>query len=105
MAVISGRPEDYADHPQTALLVVEVADTTLFDDTTTKAELYATAGFPDYWVLDITNRQLHVFRDPDPLPTTLEAVAHATHLTLRPDESVAPLSAPHHTVSVSDLLP
>src|SRR5262249_17557110 len=64
VAVIPGSPRTYTSHPTTAALIVEVSDATLFDDTTTKAEMYATAGVTDYWVLDVANRQLHVFRDP-----------------------------------------
>lgn len=105
VAVILGRPEDYTDHPTAALLVVEVADTTLAYDTTTKAELYATASIADYWVLDIDNRRLLVFRDPASLPTGLGATAYRTQLTLNPADSVAPLAAPSSLVRVADLLP
>ena len=47
VAVFAGQLRSYADHPTTALLVVEVSDTTLSDDLTTKAELYATAGIAE----------------------------------------------------------
>jgi Uma2 family endonuclease len=104
-AVISGRPEDYTDHPQTALLVVEVADTSLADDTTTKAELYATANIPEYWVLDLNGRQLHVYRAPAALSENLGAISYATHLTLGASDTVSRLAAPSATVRVADLLP
>lgn len=105
--VIPGRYEDYTDHPTTALLLVEVADTTLAYDLTTKAELYATAGVADYWVLDVLNRQLHVLRNPQPLPlpTELVATAYQTHDVLGPNDSVSPLAAPASTIRVGDLLP
>ncbi len=105
VAVIPGHPEDYAEHPRTALLVAEVADTTLADDTTTKAELYATAGIADYWVLDLNGRQLHVFRDPQPLPHALDATAYRAHDVLQPTDSVSPLAAPTASILVADLLP
>jgi Uma2 family endonuclease len=107
VSVIPGVRRDYADHPTTAALLVEVADTTFFYDTTTKAELYATAGVADYWVLDLSNRQLHVFRDPVPLPlpTELAATAYKTHLTLAPTDSVSPLAAASAIIRVADLLP
>jgi hypothetical protein len=105
VAVFSGRFEDYTTHPTTALLIVEVADATLSNDLTTKAELYATANIADYWVLDVENRQLHVFRDPQPLPTGLGATAYRAHLTLDPTDRVSPLAAPTASVLVSDLLP
>jgi Uma2 family endonuclease len=105
VAVIAGRFEDYTTHPTSALLIVEVADTTLAQDTTTKAELYATAGIADYWVLDLTKRVLLVFRDPVPLPAGLGATAYRTQLTLNPTDRVSPLAASASSILVSDLLP
>ena len=90
-------------HPTTAALVVEVSDTTLALDLTEKAELYATAGIADYWVLDLEARRLLVFRDPGSLPDG--ARAYRTHLTLGPSDSVSPLAAPGATICVKQLLP
>ncbi len=106
-AVIAGKRRDYADHPTAAALLVEVSDATLNYDLTTKAEMYATAGVPEYWGLDVEGRQLHVFRDPAPLPlpTELTTTAYRTHLTLGPADHVSPLAAPSASVLVSDLLP
>jgi Uma2 family endonuclease len=105
VSVTPGAQSDYTDHPTVATLLVEVADATVFYDLTTKAELYATANVPEYWVLDIPNRQLHVFRDPQPLSNALGATAYQTHLVLAPTDTVNPLGAPHATITVSDLLP
>jgi Uma2 family endonuclease len=99
VAVLPGSITDYTDHPTVAFLLVEVAENSLKLDTTTKAELYATAGVPDYWVLDVDNRQLHVFRDPQPGGT------YALHQLLNETESIAPLAAPDANVTVGDLLP
>ena len=60
-------PDDYATaHPTGSdiMLLVEVADTSLQHDLTEKAELYATAGVPEYWVVDVLNRVVYVLRDP-----------------------------------------
>jgi Uma2 family endonuclease len=92
-------------HPTTAALVVEISDTTLTFDTTDKAELYATGGIADYWVLDLNARQLHVYRDPAPLAAALGAVAYRTHNTLGAHDTVSPLAAPTSTIRVADLLP
>ncbi len=104
ISVYAGRVEEYTDHPTTALLVVEVSATSLANDLTTKAELYATAGIADYWVLDVDARELHVFRDPQP-NAALEATAYQTHTTHAPGDTVSPLAAPGATVRVGDLLP
>lgn len=105
VAVIPGQRRSYTDHPAVALLTVEVADTSLDYDTTTKAELYATAGVPEYWVLDLTNRLLIVFRDPAPLPAGLGATAYQSRQVFDPNASVTPLHAPNASVRVADLLP
>lgn len=105
VAVVRGGPRDYTSPPTVALLVVEVADTSLYYDTTTKAEEYATAGIPEYWVIDLANRVMRVYRDPVTLPTGLGATAYRTQLTLGPADRVGPLAAPHASVLVSDLLP
>jgi Uma2 family endonuclease len=103
IAVVAGTVRGTSSHPSTAALVIEVADTSLNYDTTTKAELYATAGIADYWVVDIGARQLQVFRDPTPIAAG--GVAYRTHLSLGVNESIAPLAASGSTVRVVDMLP
>jgi Uma2 family endonuclease len=105
VAVYTGSMRDYADIPAAAALLVEVADSTLTYDTTTKAELYATAGVPEYWVLDLDGRCLHVFRDPAPLPAGLGATTYRSLQVFDAGGSVSPLAAPNATVAVADLLP
>lgn len=53
-------------HPQRALLVIEVADSTLSLDLVRKARIYATAGVPAYWVIDVNADVVHVHSDPAP---------------------------------------
>jgi Uma2 family endonuclease len=106
LAIVPGVLRDYATTtPTAAILIVEVAHTTLAVDTTTKAELYATAGVPEYWVIDLEHQQLIVFRDPQPLPQGLGATAYKTHLTFGPTDRVSPLAAPQAAILVSELLP
>ena len=47
-----------------AALVVEVADTTLRTDLGRKAELYASAGVPEYWVVDVGGNRVVIHADP-----------------------------------------
>jgi Uma2 family endonuclease len=106
LAVVTGSIRDYATStPTTAVLIVEIADTSLFFDTTTKAELYATAGVPEYWVIDLENRQLVIFHDPVALPTGLGTTAYRVKQSFGPTDTVAPLAAPSSTIRVADLLP
>jgi Uma2 family endonuclease len=56
---------DYSkEHPATALLVVEVADSSLRKDRQVKADLYAEAGINEYWILNVVDLVLEVHRDP-----------------------------------------
>jgi Uma2 family endonuclease len=103
VSVAPGRRADYMDHPTNSLLIVEVADTTLNTDTTVKAEMYATAGIADYWVLDIDAKQLLVFRNPVPIPDG--GAAYRDKTTLGPADRVSPLAAPNASILVGDLLP
>jgi Uma2 family endonuclease len=83
--------------PPDIALVVEVSDTTLHHDLTTKAALYARAGIPDYWVLDLNGRRLVVHREP--ARGVYKAVmAYDEH------ERVAPLAAPGREIAIADLL-
>ena len=66
LSVLSEEKDDYRRrHPRSdeLLLAVEVADTTVRYDATTKRDLYARACVPEYWVLDIPSRRLIVHRD------------------------------------------
>ena len=104
LAVVPGVPMDfYHAHPAAALLVVEVADTTLDYDLTTKAGLSAEAGVGDYWVADINARRLHVLRDPRPV----SAGGHRYFdvRVLDAADAVAPLAAPGRPIRLADLLP
>lgn len=103
VAVYTGKAEYYTDHPTDPLLIVEVSDTTLFHDTTTKAELYAEAGVQDYWVLDLENRRLLVYRTPRAI--TAGGHTYQSHKEYALDDVLAPLAAPTASVKVADLLP
>jgi Uma2 family endonuclease len=65
LSVLAEIKNDYAKrHPRgnELLLAIEVADTTVRYDATAKRDLYARAGVPEYWVLDIPGRRLIVHR-------------------------------------------
>lgn len=104
VAVVAESADGYATkHPTTAFLVVEVGDSTLFDDLTAQAELYAEAGIADYWVVDIPNHKLHVLRDPAPVGGN--GHSYRDQRVLGPADTVTPLAAPQAVIPVSELLP
>lgn len=51
-------------HPRQASLLFEVSDTSLCRDLAIKSRIYARAGVPDYWVVDLVDRLVIVHRDP-----------------------------------------
>lgn len=91
-------PRAYGTERSDTLLVIEMADTSLQYDRETKGPLYADAGVPEYWILDLNQNLLEVYRDP------AEGSYRVTRI-LWPDDRIAPLSFPDLEVRVGDLLP
>lgn len=96
---------DYSTaHPRGALLVVEISDTTLALDRGRKASLYAHGGIADYWIVNLVDRQLEVYRAPQPDSAQFYGHGYARQIILRPNDTVSPLAAPNVTVPVADLI-
>ena len=105
-AVVRGTWRAYVTaHPTTALLVVEVSDATLAFDRGRKAALYAKAGIPEYWIVNLIDRVLEVRRDPAPAREGSSEYEYRSVRRYAPHESVRPLAAPDREVRVADLLP
>lgn len=108
LAVVPGDPRSHAgsaDNPTTALLIVEVSETTLGFDRSRKSSLYACAGIKDYWILNLIDRQLEVYRDPVTDISTSFGWRYSTRTDLAAADTVTPLAAPNATIKVVDLLP
>jgi Uma2 family endonuclease len=106
LTVVAGSIRDYAlVHPTTAALVVEISDATLRKDRTIKAHLYAQAGLPDYWIVNLVDRQLEVHREPVADPGRRGRFRYANVTTVPESGRMAPLAAPGSSVAVADLLP
>jgi Uma2 family endonuclease len=106
VAVVAGSIRDYAAaHPTTALLVVEVAESSLDYDTGEKAGLYATAGIADYWVVDLVGRRVLVHRGPHPAAVAPHGGAYSSVQVIAEGGTVEPLATPGRSTPVADLLP
>jgi len=104
LAVVTGTPRDYRDeHPNTAELVVEIADATLTYDRTKKTALYAQAGIQEYWILNLINRQLEVYRQPYAGQATTSS--YQTHEVKTAAETIIPLHGPQQSIAIANLLP
>jgi Uma2 family endonuclease len=90
---------------QSALLVIEVADSSLAFDRTVKASLYASAGVADYWIINLAQRQCEVHRKPVRSAKARFGWRYSQIAILKPRDSIAPLAAREKPISVADLLP
>jgi Uma2 family endonuclease len=106
VAVVPRDPDAYLDaHPSRAVLIVEVAESSYRLDRESKASLYARAGIPEYWIVDLVHDALEVHREAEASPIALYGWRYRSIETLRPPETVAPLVAPVGSIAVADLLP
>lgn len=89
----------YIDHhpfPENIELLVEVSKATRSYDISTKKTLYAREKIPEYWVVDINDRKLIVYRFP-------EAEDYRQKREFSASETVSPLAFPDFSISVSDI--
>jgi Uma2 family endonuclease len=104
VAVVRGAPRDHLrEHPSAPALVVEIAHESLRADRTLKRRLYARAAVPDYWIVNLVDRLVEIYRDP-----FVDDRHRWTYRSLslgRPGERLAPLATPAAQIAVDELLP
>jgi Uma2 family endonuclease len=106
IVVVPGGPRDYLDaHPSRPVLVVEVADTSLALDRLRKGRLYARAGIADYWIVNLTDEVLEVYREPVRAPSGHGDWKYDSVCLLRRNAVVTPLASPRARIRVAALLP
>jgi Uma2 family endonuclease len=109
LAIVKGTILDYGEHhpvPDDIYLVIEVADSTLKQDCQVKDKLYARwrslspgeSNIAEYWVVDIKNRQVNIFRDPT-------ATGYTSQLILTETHSISPITFPEIILSIASILP
>ena len=101
LVIVQGDVSTYLDHhpqPKDIALIVEVADSTLRYDCEVKEKLYAQENLAEYWVVDLKNRQLHIFQQPTP-------EGYNSHLILRESNQVSPLAFPDLAMEIASILP
>ena len=106
VVVVPGSELDYFDdHPARPALLVEVAETSLYYDRGRKASAYARAGLPDYWIVNLVDWRIEVYRRPT---TDNSAELGWRYLNVdlsTPGAIIVPLARPDVTIAVSDILP
>jgi Uma2 family endonuclease len=88
------------EHPTTALLIIEVAGESLRFDRRSKAALYARAGVPEYWIVNLSEAAIEVHRGPD-----AAAGAYGTTLVCRRGEILTTDVVPGIRVEIASLFP
>jgi len=83
--------------PADALLIIEVADSSVTYDRETKGPLYARAGIPEYWIVDLNGERVEQYREPS-------AIGYRSMRLFLRDEQIAPAFAPDLAVSVDAVL-
>ena len=100
-ALLRNHPRRYRDRlpgPQDILLIIEIADNSLRYDREVKAPLYARAGLPEYWIVNLADRQIEVYQNPDPALGRYQSIQAVT------TGALAPAAFPDVEISVSALL-
>ena len=106
VAVVPGSFRDYTDaHPSRPVLVVEVSESSLALDRHHKGGLYARAGLDDYWIVNLVDPVLEVYRDPVGDLAASFGWRYQSVEVLERGAFVSPLALPGARIRVADLFP
>ncbi len=106
VAVVPGTAWDYLDaHPQEALLIAEVSDTTLQYDRGPKKDAYARAGVPEFWIVNLQERRLEIYREPIAVGTLQAHYAQVSRLTTSDTVTPVRIAVPQRSLRIADFLP
>jgi Uma2 family endonuclease len=100
LAILRPREDDYSrSHPTPAdvFLVIEVADFSLEYDRDVKVPLYAQAGIPEAWLVNLNQRVIVVYRNPSEKGYREIGIVH-------PDDRLSPRAFPDFELSVEAIL-
>ncbi len=100
LAILRRSPDGYltsAPKAKDVLLLIEVSDSSLSHDRDRKANIYARAGVPEYWIVDVRGRQVLVFRKP-------RRTGYGEMKPHKPSDKLRALKVPELALTVDDLL-
>jgi Uma2 family endonuclease len=105
VAVVLGHRDDFTQtHPTSAVLIVEISDTTVSYDRRRKGSLYARAGIEDYWIVNLKRGWVEVYRAPLPDATQRYGYRYSSRTDFLPGTAVTPLALPGVSIPVIDLV-
>ncbi|MDJ0730064.1 MAG: Uma2 family endonuclease [Crocosphaera sp.] len=99
IAVVKLPRSQYIEHhpyAENILLLVEISKSTLDYDTSIKKKIYAKENIPEYWVVDVNNRKLIVYRSPG-----LNTYEQTTEW--RSAQKISPLAFPDINININDI--
>jgi Uma2 family endonuclease len=106
LVVVPGRPGDYGrSHPTHPVLTIEVAESSIEFDREHKGALYARARLEDYWIVNLVDHVLEVYRDPRPTTSSPYGWRYRSLTTLGRGNVVIPVAFPSAPIGVAELLP
>jgi Uma2 family endonuclease len=105
VSVVAGGVREHKAHPRSAALVVEVSDSTLAFDRGRKAAVYARAGIADYWIVNLVERQLEVYRRPEVVSAPGRRCSYQEVTIVPATGHASPLATPAAMIKVADLIP
>lgn len=85
-------------HPRTALLIVEVSNSTLRKDRGVKAAIYAAMGVPEYWIVNTAEEVVEVHREVKPQTARYQSVS-----TFKKGDTLKAVAFPGPEIAISDL--
>jgi Uma2 family endonuclease len=103
--VVIDTPTNEAGRPTSASLIIEVAESSLAYDRDRKGPLYAAAGIQEYWLVNLPERCLEVYRQCMPDAASFSGWRYQERQRLRDSDQVAPLVATAVVIAVDALLP
>jgi Uma2 family endonuclease len=90
--------DDYRiEHPRQAYLIVEVADSSLERDRTWKSRVYCQSGVPEYWIVNLVDAKIVIFRGPGD-------DAYETVTVHGAGDIISPIRFPDLQIAVSDIV-
>jgi Uma2 family endonuclease len=105
LMVVKAQLRDVRKHPRKAVLLVEVALVSLDYDREIKGSLYASCGAPEYWIVNLIDSTVEVYRRPKKDAAARFGFAYGQRQILRTGQRITPLGAPRAKIKVADLLP
>lgn len=104
VAVVTRQHASLRQHPGggEVLLVCEVADSSLAYDRKVKLDLYARAGIGEYWIINLNDQVLEIYRQPIVVG---RRATYQMRLELLPNQRIAPLAFPDVEIALSEIFP